>query len=51
MTPTDLFHAHLSECQQCRDNPRDLCMLGQDLGQEMVAEMVEQWKEQQGAKS
>ena len=24
----DAFHAHLDECQQCRDNPTNLCETG-----------------------
>ena len=27
----DKFHAHLDECEQCRNRPFDLCQLGYSL--------------------
>ena len=29
--PGDLFHAHLDLCQQCREHPFDLCVIGANL--------------------
>jgi len=34
----DKFHAHLDECERCRDNPFDLCPKGYVLLTEVVPE-------------
>lgn len=29
--PGDKFHAHLDACEQCREHPFDLCLIGASL--------------------
>lgn len=35
----DAFHAHLDECEQCREEPFNLCPMGAELIVEITKEM------------
>lgn len=40
--PKNVFHDHLDHCAQCRENPFDLCVVGQiRLRQQVDAEAIE----------
>ena len=43
MDYVNVFHAHLDECEQCREHPFNLCSEGERLLHEEVRDAVAYW--------